>query len=111
MDDPNIKVGTHKINEKTSSIEMDIKTKYIKSNGESENIYPLNYSNFTTQELQMYVGGYIEIVPIGQFLLIVNEEGKLNGLPYNKRATELIRLISNDYVAGDVVYCEKELVK
>lgn len=88
-----------------------MKARLIKANGESERIYPSNWSDFTLNELQLYVDGYIEIVPIGEFLLIVNEEGKLKGLPYNEKATELIQLVSNDYIVGDAVYCEKELVK
>lgn len=35
-------------------------------------------------QLQALVGGYIETVPVdGEMLLLVNEEGKLQGLPAN----------------------------
>lgn len=40
--------------------------------------------------LQTAVGGYIEVVTASESVtFIVNEEGKLKGLPINKRATEL----------------------
>lgn len=36
------------------------------------------------ENLQKIVGGYIETVPVGEkHVLIVNEEGKLQGLPVN----------------------------
>lgn len=45
------------------------------------------------KEAQEIVGGYIELLPIkGQRLtLVLNEEGKLQGLPLNKRASELFK--------------------
>lgn len=57
--------------------------------------------------LQDLVGGYIEavVVPEGGYDLIINEEGKLEGLPYNARATELASpmLAPGDVIVGDVV--------
>lgn len=38
---------------------------------------------------QALVGGYIEHVDFGIYGLYLNEEGKLNGLPINRLATEL----------------------
>lgn len=58
------------------------------------------------------VGGYIEAVflPASHTILpsqtmYINEEGKLNGLPRNHRATALTRgiLSPSDFVVGDVV--------
>lgn len=37
----------------------------------------------TLEALQGLVGGYIETVPVGKALMLVNEEGKLRGLPVN----------------------------
>ena len=60
----------------------------------------------TLEELQDLVGGYIQIV-IDRFgeQLIVNEEGVLMGLPYNRKATELLNDKFNvqDFVVGDAV--------
>ena len=60
----------------------------------------------TLEELQDLVGGYIQIV-IDRFgeQLIVNDEGVLMGLPYNRKATELLNGKFNvqDFVVGDAV--------
>lgn len=48
----------------------------------------------TLEGEQRAVGGYIEVVPLGDGkLLICNEEGKLNGMQGNRR-------IGNDVIAG-----------
>lgn len=88
-----------------------VRAKLIKSNGDIENIYPCNWSDFSLKELQLYVEGNISILPIGNYLLVVNEEGKLRNLPFNEKATKLIELLYDDYVVGDAIYCEKELIK
>ena len=65
-------------------------------------------------ELQELVGGYIEMVPVAlnerwthehgvRPVMIVNEEGKLQGLARNALATELLRYDICDYVVGDVI--------
>lgn len=48
-------------------------------------------------EFQRLVGGYIEVVHLGDILLICNEEGKLKELPKNFR-------IGNDVIAGTAVF-------
>lgn len=62
--------------------------------------------------LQKQVKGYIEPVDItladedaSEVSMYVNEEGKLEGLPYNPRATFLAQdsIMAFDYIAGDVV--------
>jgi hypothetical protein len=58
------------------------------------------------QELQRLVGGWIEYVPTEQpITLYCNEEGKIEGLPLNPRATLHFSglLQVGDYLAGDVV--------
>lgn len=35
------------------------------------------------KDFQQLVGGYIQTVSYGEYLLVVNEEGKLKGLPWN----------------------------
>ena len=46
----------------------------------------------TLKQAQDFVGGYVEGIefPTGDYL-IVNEEGKLNRLPFNEQATKLWR--------------------
>lgn len=58
------------------------------------------------ETLQELVGGYIEVVNISEkHCFISNEEGKLLGLPVNRKATTLLRNLSNtsDYIVGDVL--------
>jgi hypothetical protein len=69
--------------------------------------------SFTLEELQVLVGGSIEVVALGDGrLLVLNEEGKLEGLPYNEQATQLARgcLFPGDVIVGTVVVVtEQEL--
>lgn len=57
--------------------------------------------------LQEVVGGYIEIAPTpgAPFVMLVNEEGKLHGLPLNVLANELADQYRdwNDPIVGNVV--------
>ena len=72
----------------------------------SEPLHPASGDVFTLPELQAAVDGYIEAVyfPDGTVML-VNEEGKLKGMPYNDAATELARrahalLSPDDHIVG-----------
>ena len=75
----------------------------IKTTGEIIETEPSNGTDFSLTELQAVVGGFIEVVhlPDGR-LMVVNEEGKLNGLPVNPKASELYP----DIIVGDVLVCE-----
>ena len=57
----------------------------------------------TLKEAQAYVGGYVEGIhfPNGDYL-IVNEEGKLQNLPFNEEASKLWKdTFDNDnYITG-----------
>lgn len=80
----------------------------IYTNGKTTDVYPKNGTDFSLEELQAVVGGYIELVFLGDKILVANEEGKLYGLPLNTKATEIIRNYGyNDTIVGNVVYCEK----
>ena len=59
--------------------------------------------HFTLKELQTAVEGYIEVVPscFTSYLDVVNEEGRLKGLYFNKIA---YLLFDKDYV-GNVLIC------
>lgn len=75
----------------------------IKTTGEIIETDPSNGTDFSLTELQAVVGGFIEVVhlPDGR-LMVVNDEGKLNGLPVNPKASELYP----DIIVGDVLVCE-----
>jgi len=57
------------------------------------------------EQMQKIVGGYIEVVPVaGGKTLVVNEEGLLQQLPINHKASALY----NDTIVGDVILCTLE---
>lgn len=58
------------------------------------------------EQLQAYVGGNIEVVPSmfgDDVLILVNEEGKLDGLRYNEVASLALRSDLLDMLVGDAV--------
>lgn len=78
------------------------------ANGEIIPVMPKDGKFFTLKELQDIVKGYIEIVNLQDGrLMIVNEEGKLDGLNPNPEAT---KLYSYDYIVGDVLVTPKEYI-
>lgn len=77
----------------------------IHSDGCTETVKPKNGRYFSLAELQGYVDGYIELTRVNDGrAMIVNEEGKLHGLPYNATATKMHRY--DDPIVGDVLVCE-----
>lgn len=84
-------------------------------NGEFIYKEPKNGTDFSLEELQEFVGGYIEIIPlVDDLIMVVNEEGKLLGLPFNKAATEIFWDATKntlDYIVGNALICESCLVK
>lgn len=86
----------------------------IKTTGETLEVSPKKGKHFKLDEMQKIVGGLIEIVEIyGGRLMILNEEGKLNGLAFNPKATLLYRLSreTTDIIVGDVLVCKDEEVQ
>ena len=79
----------------------------IKSTGEELTVSPAKGKYFTLKELQNYVGGYFETLPVATTqLMVVNEEGKLINLPINKRATDIaLENCILDIIVGDVLIC------
>lgn len=84
----------------------------IRPGEQPQPIAPANGDCFTLEELQQLVGGYIEIAcKDGETLMIVNEEGKIDGLPINAVATRVFREWhpgSNDYILGPAVFCNSK---
>ena len=92
-----------------------MKAQIIYADGRVTTFKPKNGTDFSLEELQNVVGGYIEILDLhnGQ-IMVVNEEGKLKGLPVNTIATEAYCMRFQSYfglIVGDVVLCNKEMVK
>ncbi len=83
----------------------------IKADGTKTEFVPKNRKYFQLSELQNVVGGYIEIVPATDGrIMIVNEEGKLKGLPYNHIASNL-HGVWNDPIVGDVLVCARSEIR
>lgn len=83
------------------------KTLLIKASGEWEIITPENGEKFTLEELQKYVGGYIEYIRLPKKeALVVNEEGTLLGLPLNP----MVSAAYGHPIVGDVVYGPAKLL-
>ncbi len=60
--------------------------------------------NLNHNWLHNQIGGYLESVTLPDSILLINEEGKLQNLPYNKVASELFRVINiQDIIVGDAV--------
>ena len=75
----------------------------------------------TLKSAQDFVGGYVEGItfPNGDYL-IINEEGKLMGLPINEQATKLWKETfdndnfitgRNDFVVGPAILIKKQALK
>ena len=75
---------------------------------ETKRVYPKNQT-FTLEELQSYVEGYIERIPLdGGRAMYVNEEARLTGLPKNTAASvwywELYENADPDtYILGNAI--------
>ena len=76
-----------------------------------------NGTDFQLEELQTIVGGYIEILHSrgDDTIMVINEEGKIQGLPENINATIEALLKGmigwDDHIVGDVLVCKSEEVK
>ena len=88
----------------------------IRTDNSIEFIKPKNKNFFTLEELKNVVNGYIEVVILpDNGIMIVNEEGAINGSKYNELATEILKYeynttsVSNIY--GDVLICNSKLIR
>lgn len=85
-----------------------------RANGTSTVVHPAG-KKWTLDELQKLVGGYIELMPgMKRLRMLMNEDGKLQQLPKNYAATELVhRELSGQVlrylpeIVGDVVVLDK----
>lgn len=82
----------------------------IKTDGTITTVHPKAGigKSFSLEELQGYVGGYIEIVYTANGkLCVVNEEGRLMRLQPNPRAS----LVTGYDLVGDALICENHEVE
>lgn len=87
----------------------------LTTTGERIPVSPKNGTDFSLAECMDVVDGYIEVVDLrnGQ-IMIVNEEGKFT-CPENPSATEIAMehnaLYGGDYISGDVLVCDTDMLK
>lgn len=77
-------------------MEKEIKVLVVKPFTEPEEMIIKN----ELHDLQDIVGGYIEVVPFNDVLIVCNEEGKLFGLPYNRKFGDYDILVGNFFICG-----------
>lgn len=89
------------------------KAHVVMTSGVTLAVEPKNGTDFSLEELQKIVGGYIEVLRLGsEQIMVLNEEGKLYGLGVNDKATVLaVTAGYADIIVGDVLVCPKEMVK
>lgn len=76
----------------------------MKADGTITTVHPKDGVSFQLDELQAFVGGYIEIIHLKSkehCIMVVNEEGLIIGLPFNRDAS----LIYGSPLVGDVLMC------
>ncbi len=87
---------------------MMLKNVIIRANGEVEERLPITGEHYTLEEMRDAIGGgWIEIVQTTDGrLMVLDEEGKLKGLPINLEATGRYLHGDTDFICGDVLVCE-----
>lgn len=77
---------------------------HIKTDGTMQKVTPKNGEYFVLEELQAYVGGYIELVCISDDIwMYCNEEGRLEDLPVNHLVSPIAYLATGMDIRGDVI--------
>jgi hypothetical protein len=85
---------------------------FIPVDGKIRKVTPANGKTFNVQELQSFVGGYIEIIPTAakvSAMMVINERGKLEKLPVNVIASSVWSEVVGeaDYIAGPALLCHR----
>tara|TARA_B100000780_G_C20731712_1_gene290749 strand:+ start:106 stop:381 length:276 start_codon:yes stop_codon:yes gene_type:complete len=73
-------------------------------------VKPENGTTFTLQELYNIVGcSMVEFLYIGSYIMVIDEEGKLNNKSVNDIATYHFRTNSktHDYIVGNALVCDR----
>ena len=76
-----------------------------RTNETVEEVFPKNGKKFTLEELQGFVGGYIEMIPYTRPVAYCNEEGRLKKLPFNTVAS----IQFDQILCGDVIQTMRPL--
>lgn len=103
-----------KATDKTEEPTETKSAKIVYPDKEYEDYTPKNGTTFELYEMQKIVGGFIEIVHLNDGrLMIVNEEGLLQGLPVNIEATNILRRdhSTTQFIIGNAIVCDADMVK
>lgn len=87
---------------------------YILASGTYKRVLPNNGVAYTLDELRAFVDGPVEVVRLQtNAIMVVNEEGKLRGLPYNDLATNVLYCHFNttDYIVGNILICSADRIR
>lgn len=87
----------------------------LTTDGHKIRTLPTEGKTFGLSQLQEIVGGLIQIIPLNkkEKFMVLNEEGKLEGLPHNKLAQEIWDEEfgkDTDFVVGNVLICEPSMI-
>ena len=84
----------------------------IRVDGTREEYLPADGKHYTLEEMKKAIGGgYIQIVQTkDRRLMVLDEEGKLKGLPVNPVATGLYVYGAQDPIVGDVLVCDEGMI-
>ena len=86
--------------------------KLYRVTGTVETVEPVNKTDFTLEELQKIVGGYIEVVPVfGNKLIVVDEDGRMKNYKHNKTASLLVYGQVIGDIVGDMLLCNQDEIK
>lgn len=85
-------------------------SRWIKASGEETRLFPSG-KQWSLKEMQDKVGGYVEIIyrtSLSQnYVMVANEEGRLQGLPVNEKASE----VAGQMIVGDVLIVPRKEIK
>ncbi len=95
--------------------------KYYKIDGYIADVMPKNRKHFTYDELRLFVGSIVQIVPMPSGkLMVIHEDGKLIGLPMNHKATEVWKeeypiekypQNNDELIVGDALITEEKYIR
>ena len=86
--------------------------KLYRVNGLVETVQPANGKDFTLEELQKIVGGWIEVVSVfGDKCIVVDEEGRMKNYKHNKTASQLVYGQVIGDIVGDMLLCSQDEIK
>jgi hypothetical protein len=84
-----------------------------RADGTQKPVAPKNKKHFSLKELKAIIGGHPGIIFLNDSqIMVVNVDGKPEGLPLNVRATEIIRKHgSTDTIVGDALVAPSQFIK